>query len=159
MNAAWEEFPDRLAGRVDGEAREWVMLPGWCAVCSANTGAHGRREPEVSLHRGAAPVQPMSPGAELLPAYAVSRDAAPLAPTGLVFVRFEAGTDARSRAAELAAAGFAIADVPQYAPHAAWLRAASGSVRDALRGLDRLLALPELRAVEPQLLGERRWRE
>lgn len=159
MSAAGEEFPDRLVGIVDGERREWVVRPGWCAVCSAGDRTAGGGEPEVSLHQGAPASQSMSPDIEVTPAYAVTREAPPLAPTGLVFVRFDVGTDARSQASALAAAGFAIADVPEYAPHAAWVRAASGSVRDALLGLERLLALPELRAVEPQLVGERRSRD
>jgi hypothetical protein len=156
MRAALEGFPQKLVGMVDGERREWVARPGWCAVC---TPGDRTGEPQVTLRKGAPELQRGEPGAETAPAYAVTPQAAPLAPTGQVFVRFEPGSDAASRAADLAAAGFVIAEVPAYAPHAAWVRAASGSLRDALAGLERLLALPGICAVEPQLVGERRWRE
>jgi|tagenome__1003787_1003787.scaffolds.fasta_scaffold19856657_1 hypothetical protein len=75
-------------------------------------------------------------------------------PTGRVFVRFQEGTDAASRAGELAAAGFSIESVPSYAPHAAWVRPGSESVADALVDLDRLRALPGVENVEPQLVSE-----
>lgn len=41
-----------------------------------------------------------------------------------------------------------------YAPQAAWLRAPSGDMADALAGLSRLEQLPDIENVEPQMLLE-----
>jgi hypothetical protein len=45
--------------------------------------------------------------------------------------------------------------VPAYAPHAAWLEAADGSLAQALGGIARLEALSDVENVEPQWLTER----
>jgi hypothetical protein len=119
-------FPDRLSGRVDGEERAWVALPGSHAV------------------RG-----------EVTAIYGTSPSASPQVPTGLVSIRFAEDMRAEDQRDPLAAAGYEIVRVPGYAPHAAWVKAASGSIRDSLEGLERLLALPGVQAVEPELLGER----
>jgi hypothetical protein len=132
-------FPDRLDGRVDDEERTWVALPGWYAV---------QGEP----HRGP---PPREPGAQATPVYATSPTASPQVPTGIVSIRFADDLRAEDQRDQLAACGYEIVRVPGYAPHAAWLKASSGSIRDALEGLGRLLALPGVKAVEPELLGER----
>jgi hypothetical protein len=75
-----------------------------------------------------------------------------------VLVRFRPGVAAGRRAASLARAGFAIEQVLAFAPHCAWVRAASGRAADALAGLDRLRELRDVLAVEPQLLLARRSR-
>jgi hypothetical protein len=75
-------------------------------------------------------------------------------PTGRVFVRFAAGTDARAQAGALAAAGFTLEAVPAYAANAAWVRPASGRLADALTGFERLLAVPGVENVEPQFETE-----
>ena len=119
-------FPDRLTGRVDGEERTWLALPG-------------SREVE----------------GETIRLYGTSPSASPQAPTGLVFIRFGEGESAEAQRPSLAAAGYEIVRVPGYAPHAAWVKASSGSIRDSLTGLERLLALPGVQAVEPELVMER----
>lgn len=119
-------FPDRLTGRVDGEERTWVALP--------------RSNPAEG---------------ETTPFYGTSPSASPQAPTGLVFIRFGEGESLEAQRPSLAAAGYEIVRVPGYAPHAAWVRASSGSIRDSLTGLERLLALPGVQAVEPELVMER----
>jgi hypothetical protein len=75
-------------------------------------------------------------------------------PTGRVFVRLGEGESVRTRTSELEAAGFQVEEVPSYAPHAAWVRPASGRIADALGSLDRLRRLPGVEHVEPQLVGE-----
>jgi hypothetical protein len=55
---------------------------------------------------------------------------------------------------ELIAAGFALESVPSYAPDAAWLRPASGRVRDALVSLDRLRRVSNVERIEPHLARE-----
>jgi hypothetical protein len=79
-------------------------------------------------------------------------------PTGRAFVRFAEGDSPSRHEHELATAGYQLEQAPAYAPHAAWVRAASGSVVDALRHLDRLERLPAVESVEPQLLTQARRR-
>jgi hypothetical protein len=79
-------------------------------------------------------------------------------PTGRVLVRFADGEDARSHSGELATAGYRVEDVPRYAAHAVWVRAANDEIVDALRHLDRLAQLPGVQGVEPEMIGARAWR-
>ena len=75
-------------------------------------------------------------------------------PTGQALVRFPDGDTAEAHREELAAAGYEIAQVLGYAPQAAWVRATSGSIADALSNLDRLDAVPGIENVEVQMLSE-----
>jgi hypothetical protein len=72
--------------------------------------------------------------------------------TGAVFVRFREGIRPEERADALAEAGFGVEQTPPYAPHCAWLRPHSGRVGDALTGLEKLRAVPDVEHVEPQML-------
>jgi hypothetical protein len=76
-------------------------------------------------------------------------------PTGRVFLRFADGMAARSREAAIAAAGYRLLAVPDYAENAAWVDSTDGEIISALRGLDRLAAIPDVVKVEPQLLSPR----
>ena len=78
------------------------------------------------------------PGRGDRPVYRAAPSGALAVPTGRVFVRFAAGTAAREQTHALAAAGYAIDDLPGWAPHVAWVRAASGSVAEALARLGEL---------------------
>lgn len=98
-------------------------------------------------------VRPPAP-AETGPVYS-SSDGEIVVPTGRAFVRFAAGTDAHSRAADLERTGFSIEKVPVSAPHAAWVVARRGGVVAALRGLADLARLSGVDGVEPQWLRER----
>jgi hypothetical protein len=75
-------------------------------------------------------------------------------PTGTVLVRFADGDPAEQHRDDISAAGFEIEWVLSHAPQAAWVRARSGDIVDALRGLTRLEQLPGVHNVEPQLLSE-----
>jgi hypothetical protein len=77
-------------------------------------------------------------------------------PTGLVFVRFAEATDARAQAGGLAAAGYVIVDVPDWAPHTARVQARSRVVADALAGIEALRRLSGVERAEPEMLGQRR---
>ncbi len=55
----------------------------------------------------------------------------------------------------LASVGYEIARSVPHAPFAAWARARSGQVADALTGIGRLASLQEVENVEPQLVTER----
>jgi hypothetical protein len=73
-------------------------------------------------------------------------------------LRFREGASARESSTDIARAGYEIASVLDYAPNAAWARAATGSIEDSLRNLAALRALPGVESVEPQMLMESRRR-
>ena len=52
----------------------------------------------------------------------------------------------------LAKAGFDLEESPTWAKHAAWLRAGSGKIADALSAARRLVTLGDVEHVEPQML-------
>jgi hypothetical protein len=119
-------------------------------------GSLRRADDVVAVHDGEPAVRPAG---EARDARAVGpvyrRSGGSLAvPTGRVFVRFGEGEPVRARTSDLEAAGFEVEEVPGYAPHAAWVRPASGRVADALAGLDRLRRVQGVEHVEPQLVGE-----
>ncbi|HVF31218.1 MAG TPA: hypothetical protein VNA22_09615 [Pyrinomonadaceae bacterium] len=94
-------------------------------------------------------------GSAVGPVYAVRPSGAEAIPTGLVFVRFSADVNAADRRAEIEAAGYEIAEVLSYAPEAAWLRATSGDIAEALVDLGKLEKLSGVENVEPQMLMKR----
>ena len=75
-------------------------------------------------------------------------------PTGRALVRFAPGDAAHQHRDELAEAGYELDQVLSYAPHAAWVRARSGAIVDALRHLGRLEDVPGVEHVEPQLVSQ-----
>ncbi|MEM7351024.1 MAG: hypothetical protein AAF657_09480 [Acidobacteriota bacterium] len=80
----------------------------------------------------------------------------PLAvPTGQIFVQLDKGLSAGDHAATFVGAGYEVAQLIVYAPHAAWLRAASGDAVDALRQVASLEALDPVSSIEPQMLMAR----
>lgn len=76
-------------------------------------------------------------------------------PTGLVLVRFAEDDAAADHRDDLAGAGYELEQVPGYAPQAAWVRATSGDIADALRDIGRLGGLTGVVSVEAQMIGER----
>lgn len=91
---------------------------------------------------------------EIGPVY-ISSDGVMAVPTGLVFVRFAEGTSAEARRADVERAGFALVQVPGYAPHAAWVRARSGGIAASLDQLAQLRTIAGTESIEPQMLMER----
>jgi hypothetical protein len=88
----------------------------------------------------------------VLPVYRAEPSGAFAIPTGRVWVRFKEGIDAAAKHAAMAKAGFHLEESPAWAKHAAWLRAGSGKVADALNAAHRLVALGDVEHVEPQML-------
>jgi hypothetical protein len=76
-------------------------------------------------------------------------------PTGQIFIRFRQGETVAAHRAELEQAGCVIVQELDYAPEAAWLRARSGRIAEALDGVSRLRAMADVESVEPQLLMRR----
>lgn len=140
----------------------YVRLPGYFAV-------HGRvseswasavvlrlDDGRIAVCRGDPGTRPE--GGESLvvsPVYALGPEGPPAVPTGLVFLRFREGVRAEERRAAIARAGYTVRQIISYAPHAAWVEASSGKIADALSGIPKLEALPDVANVEPQMLSER----
>lgn len=132
--------------------------PGWYAV-------HGEPlqqanvillfEPEAIAVLAGTPAGPLAPGQAISPVYAQAGSDELAVPTGAIFLRFRQGDSAAAHRAELEQAGCRIASLPDHAPEAAWLRASSDSIADALGCLGRLRGLPGVESVEPQLLRRR----
>jgi len=59
---------------------------------------------------------------------------------------------AETRRKELARAGYEVVQLLVYAPQAAWVRARSGGIAEALTSIPALEALAEVENVEPQML-------
>jgi hypothetical protein len=87
-----------------------------------------------------------------LPVYRAEPSGAFAIPTGRVWVRFKEGIDAAAKHAAIAKAGFDLEESPAWAKHAAWLRARSGNIADALSAARRLVSLGDVEHVEPQML-------
>ena len=91
----------------------------------------------------------------LSPIYTLQPDGSLAVPTGLIFIRFVAGVNVESRREAIKLAGYEVTDSLSYAPQAAWLRAQSGKILDALVGISRLEAIPDVENIEPQMLMAR----
>ena len=89
------------------------------------------------------------------PVYALQPGGAPAVPTGRVFIRFKEGVAVKDRLQEIEQAGYEIAQSIEYAPHAAWLRARSGEIADALTNFQTLERITDVENVEPQMLMQR----
>ena len=79
-------------------------------------------------------------------------------PTGRVFIRFADAVKVADRESEIRSAGYEVGQTLDYAPHAAWLRARSGNIADALNGVAMLAKLADVENVEPQLLTQASYR-
>ena len=112
---------------------------------------------DIRIARGR-PAPGLAPEVEVLPVYSASEGASPAVATQRIYLRLDEGTTIESVRGELEALDFAVADIPAYAPHSAWLEPASGRVDEALSKLDLLRALPRAAHVEPQLLRARAWK-
>lgn len=152
-------FPRTLRASTERPRVVYRRLPELIAI-------HGRVEPpagwEVVLVLEDPPIRVCRAPARTLPAtlvhatvtpvYALTRRGAPAVPTGLVLVRFREGIAAAERSEPLSHEGFTIAAPLPYAPGAAWVKAISGDILAALRGIPALESLPDVVNVEPQMV-------
>jgi hypothetical protein len=155
--AMFDAFPRQISVGGTGSVL-LAQKPGWYAL-------HGqplpeasvilRFEPEAIAVLAGAPAAPPAPGQAISPVYAQAGSDELAVPTGALFLRVRTGDRANDHRDALQQAGFRIAQVPDHAPEAAWLRATSGSIAEALGGLSRLQELPGVESVEPQLLRRR----
>lgn len=130
--------PRELAVGSSAAAQRYELEPGLVAP-DPDAGPAAVRS---SGDAAGGPVYRRSPGGDVV------------VPTGRVLVRMAPGDPVDAHRAELAATGYTIDSVLSYAPHAAWVRAASGRTADALGHLDALARMPGVEHVEPQMIGE-----
>ena len=120
---------------------------------------HSFSDDQVHVCRGALPNPTGLPPSTLVTAaYQLAGIGADAVPTGRLFVRWTDAVPAQSRGDDLLTAGFRIDVVPPYAPHTAWVRAASGDPALALAGIEALARLRDVVHVEPEVWTERRSR-
>jgi hypothetical protein len=128
-----------------------TVAPG--AVLQLNDGAIAVFQGEPDEPENA--IRLASTTGKLGPIYTLQADGSLAVPTGLVFIRFVEGVEVESNQEAIKQAGYEIAQSLSYAPQAAWLRAQSGNILDALVGISKLEAIPNVENVEPQMLMER----
>ena len=89
---------------------------------------------------------------EVRPVYTLQPGGMPAIPTGQVFISYSDGIAASEHREEIEGAGYVIDRFLDYAPQAAWLKARSGKVEDALKGIAALEQIADLVTIEPQML-------
>jgi hypothetical protein len=158
----FSEYPCEIRVSTERPELRFVRLPGHFAVPGPVPPAWAAQvvllldDGKVAVCRGEPGDQPAGDLAPArCPVYALGHGGPPVVPTGLVFVRFREGVRVEERSGALAAAGYALKQIPSFAPHAAWVEAASGGIAEALTGIPRLEALLDVINVEPQMLSER----
>ena len=153
----FSQYPRRVRHSTAPRAARYEILPGHYAVHRRSADAAAPEDALYVLDDGAIAVFEGSPGearGEVGPVYALGPGGTPAVPTGRVFVRFKEGTKAEDQRKEIKQAGYEIEEVPAYAPHSAWVRALSGEIDDALKGIEGLEKLPDVENVEPQMLTQ-----
>lgn len=155
----FSEYPQQIRIGKDAPVL-YSRQPGYYAVhykqpsAIASTAALVLNEGEIAVFAG----EPKSAITDTLsPVYKLQGGSLAV-PTGLVFIRFAENVDVESQQTAINQAGYEVAQILAYAPYAAWLRAKSGKMSDAFKGIARLEALPNVENVEPQMLMERRKR-
>ena len=161
MPDRFSEYPQRVHASTQRPGTVYVRKPGYYAEHDRqpDSSAPGA---ELTLSDGAIAVFHGEPDEEglllradaLSPVYELQPGGSPFVPTGLVFIRFLGGTDVDSRREDIEQTGYEVAHTLPYASNAAWLRAKSRRIADALTGIPKLEALSGIENVEPQMLME-----
>jgi hypothetical protein len=149
-------FPAHVAHSTKQPAVRYSINAAYFALPEAESANVGKPVHEVEGYRiyRSTDVKTVPPSA--LPVYETSAGGSLLVPTGAVFVRFTESEQARARTKDIQQAGYRISEIPPYAPNAAWVRAASGSLGDAMVKLDKLASLSGVENVAPQFVTQRR---
>ncbi|MEH2423482.1 MAG: hypothetical protein V7K48_21975 [Nostoc sp.] len=161
----FSEYPEQIRVGSERTAVFYTRKPGYYAVHynQPNTVTSGAilqlNEGAMSTTGVGAAVFPGEPNQSeqgtLSPIYTLEPNGSVAVPTGLVFIRFAEGVDVESQRQVINRAGYEVAQSLDYAPHAAWLRAQSGNIADAIAGIPQLEAIPKVENIEPQMLMER----
>ncbi|MFN6513456.1 MAG: hypothetical protein RMY29_002990 [Nostoc sp. CreGUA01] len=154
----FSEYPQQIRVGSDASAVSYTRKPGYYAIhynqpVTVHPGAI------LQLNEGGIAVFSGEPNQSekntLSPIYTLESNGSPAVPTGLVFIRFAEDVDVKSQHEAINQAGYEIEQSLDYAPNAAWLRARSGNIVDAIAGISRLQAIPNVENVELQMLMER----
>ncbi|MHC5724928.1 MAG: hypothetical protein ACYTXY_12460 [Nostoc sp.] len=151
----FSEYPEQIRNRT---SVSYTRKPGYYAVHynQPNTMPLGAI---LQLNDGKIAVFPGEPNQSeqeiVTPIYTLQPNGSVAVPTGLVFIRFAEGVDVESQREIINRAGYEIVQSLDYAPHAAWLRAQSGNIADAIARIPQLEAIPKVENIEPQMLMER----
>lgn len=154
------EFPPEVRSGTQQSAPVYTRLPDLYAVHGASASrlpseapllVMGEGEERIEIFRGEVEKQKNAPP-QIGPVYTLRPGGPPAVPTGRVFIRFKEGVPVETRLGALEQAGYQIAQSVDYAPHAAWLRARSGEIADALRQIPMLEQIADVENVEPQML-------
>jgi hypothetical protein len=136
-------------------APEHVALHGIDAATDLDGAAPAFTAEGVAVVARSAPREPRGDSVRTGPVYVNASGTSFAVPTGRVFLRLAAGGDVSAQRDAIANAGFAIAEVPEYAPHAAWLEPTAGDIAAALAALPALKRIAGVESVEPELLQRR----
>ena len=109
-------------------------------------------ENDATIVQGAPPHLPQNLVCRVAPVYVTEESGSYAVPTGVISIRAVEGSDIEELRSQIEESGYRIKEIPRYARHAGLLTARSGSVAQALSGLERLTAIPRVVAVEPQVL-------
>ncbi|HAX76967.1 MAG TPA: hypothetical protein DCY88_14295 [Cyanobacteria bacterium UBA11372] len=159
----FSEYPQQIRARTDRSAVLYRRHRGYYAV-HYNEPSKVAPGAVLQLNDGAIAVFSGEPDNTIRltssqgtigPIYTLQSDGSLAVPTGMVFIRFAENVDVESHREAIERAGYEIAQSLSYAPHAAWLRAQSGKISDALMGISKLEAIPNVENVEPQMLMAR----
>jgi hypothetical protein len=158
----FQKYPGSV--RLDKQRADqlFVQTPDYYAVHGAQVASHQSEAIRLSDRVTIVPGKPeesaaASPsaggtGVTITPVYRLGARGPLAVPTGLVFLRLEEDRRIEDYEDRIASAGYRIAGKLDYAPNSGWLESATGTVADALRGIDKLESLPHVANVAPQML-------
>lgn len=154
-------FPRQILVSSRPGSQTYTLMPGYYAIHGQQPGtpapdaAYLFNEGTIAVFKGSPDQATVAPAPDKLsPVYTLLPGGSPAVPTGLIFIRLEEGVPVGERKDKIKGAGYEVAESLAYAPNAAWLRARSGNIADALAGLKALEKLPDVESVEPQMLME-----
>jgi hypothetical protein len=162
---SFSEYPREVQSSTQRPSTVYTRLPDYYAVHHQHPDTHfsesaitrmGEDEDTIEVFLGEVDdLQCTASSGELSPVYAIQPGGTPAVPTGRVFIRFKNNVAVEDRIGEIEQAGYEIAQRNEYASHAAWLRARSGGIAEALTGIKALEKIADVENVEPQMLMQR----
>ncbi|MEH1866249.1 MAG: hypothetical protein V7K69_14775 [Nostoc sp.] len=166
QNDYFSEYPEQIRVGSNSTAISYTRKSGYYAIHYNNQPKTVAPGAILQLNDGAMstmgyayavfPGEPnQSEQGKLSPVYTIEPNGSLAVPTGLVFIRFAEGVDVKSQHEAINRAGYEVVENLDYAPHAAWLRAQSGNIVDAIAKIPQLEAIPKVENIEPQMLMER----
>lgn len=155
------KFPKQIRANPTDRAQTYRLIADHYAVHGLQSGeaapdaAYVLHEGTIAVFKGS-PDPALAAGTpeKLSAVYALTPGGSPAVPTGLVFIRLAEGLAIAEREEAIKNAGYEVAETLPYAANAAWLRARSGGIADALASLAALEKIPSVESVEPQMLME-----